>query len=179
MVTLQQMWERVYPRRRAGGARSHRLQKLRQARGGLTHPLHPPGGHYPILIFQGHQCDAQAPALGSHVGHHVHDERCPALSRSSAARGASRVNPLPHLFRANYACEGTAASLGAWRKTCEGPGSTHLAIGIARILVQFMNGLPVSCATISMQSSTGQVIWHRLQPTHSSSITCRHVCRRP
>ena len=34
-----------------------------------------------------------------------------------------------------------------------------------------MYALPLSCGTIVMHASTGQVISHRLQPTHSYLIT--------
>src|SRR5450830_193601 len=43
--------------------------------------------------------------------------------------------------------------------------------GLRESWVQFMYGLPVSCGTMVMQDSTGQVISQRLQPTHSSLIT--------
>ena len=51
------------------------------------------------------------------------------------------------------------------------PYALTSALGLRGSLVQFMYGRPVGCGTIGMQSSTGQVISHRLQPTHSDGLT--------
>ncbi|MEN5238823.1 MULTISPECIES: hypothetical protein [Pseudomonas] len=46
---------------------------------------------------------------------------CSAYEIERRPRGASLASQLPHLFRANYVCEGTAACLGACLESGEAP----------------------------------------------------------